>query len=115
MTDTLLVREVDGRKFFFPANKLHEFDFWFGTNNPFKSPMFTIYNGKVNYNEDTGMCGTQAIATRWVSVEQAMADKCNAKPLTENECEFCGEPATKVEQFDRPVPVCDACHAGDSP
>lgn len=27
------------------------------------------------------------------------------------ECEFCGEPATKIEKFDRDVPVCDLCSA----
>lgn len=27
------------------------------------------------------------------------------------ECEFCGNPATKVEAFDRPVPVCNECGA----
>lgn len=28
-----------------------------------------------------------------------------------NECEFCGEPATRVEKFDRDVHVCDQCSA----
>ena len=32
-------------------------------------------------------------------------------PPWANECEFCGEPATHTEFFDRDVPVCDACHA----
>lgn len=29
----------------------------------------------------------------------------------QQECEFCGDPATRTEQFDRPVPVCDECSA----
>lgn len=30
------------------------------------------------------------------------------------ECEFCGDPATKIENFDRPVPVCNNCSAEES-
>lgn len=31
--------------------------------------------------------------------------------ISVEECEFCGDPATRVEQFDQPVHVCDACSA----
>ncbi len=27
-------------------------------------------------------------------------------------CEFCGDPATRIEKFDRDVPVCNSCSAG---
>jgi hypothetical protein len=33
----------------------------------------------------------------------------------EEECEFCGDPATRIEQFDRAVFVCDRCAVPPNP
>lgn len=44
-----------------------------------------------------------------------MKSECTSKAkrlLEGKECEFCGDPATNVEVFDRAVFVCDACKAG---
>lgn len=43
---------------------------------------------------------------------QAMADELRRlKEASLGDCEFCGDPAVRIETFDRDVPVCDACSA----
>ena len=86
MSEETIERIVDGERFEFPAHNLHEFNFWFGTDNPFGTPMYSRLTDKfgnvtVGVTEDTGMCGKDAIVTRWTALAVVMQNKCNATHL----------------------------------
>lgn len=76
-----LDRVVDGERFRFPEHRLHDFEFWFGTANPFRQPMLPRRDGLVMITEDTGGCGRAALRHRWVPLAAAMEARCDAVPL----------------------------------
>jgi hypothetical protein len=83
MSEEMVQREVDGELFEFPAHNLNEFEFWFG--NDTKPGMYTVKDGKVATKADTGLCGSDAIAMKHVSLIVFMQNKCNALHLGHTE------------------------------
>lgn len=73
------------------------------------------YLGYVTHLADGSLNPLAAAVAR--SLEGKIWENINTSPRIAEEwkkfsaCEFCGAEATKIEEFDRPVPVCDQCHA----
>lgn len=74
----LIERIVDGERFHFPPHNLNEFEFWFG--NESKNGMYSsaVKDGQIRTEVDTGMCGLDALAPKFVSLIVFMQNKCNA-------------------------------------
>lgn len=62
-------------------------------------------NGNVQYAIDRSYLALSTKFVDWID------ELCGYKS---SECEFCGDRASKVETFDRPVYVCDKCSAEKS-